>query len=107
MLTEHFFSERRHSKRLMQRQSSSAHAPDPESSGSSSGRKRELQHGLIISSKRVKMSSDVPPERELAPMVQSGIYAAERMSHAVWIGHAINLLIVGMRHLFACAAIHC
>jgi hypothetical protein len=28
-------------------------------------------------------------------MLQSALYAAERMSHAIWISHAINLVIIG------------
>ena len=28
-------------------------------------------------------------------MVQSALYAAERMSHGIWISHAINLVVVG------------
>ena len=33
-----------------------------------------------------------PPPK---PMVQSARYAAERLSHGIWISHAINLVIVG------------
>ena len=29
------------------------------------------------------------------PIVQNALYAAKRMSHAIWISHTINLVIVG------------
>jgi hypothetical protein len=32
---------------------------------------------------------------KLLPIVQSALYAAKRISHAIWISHAINLVIVG------------
>ena len=28
-------------------------------------------------------------------MLQSALYAAERMSHAIWISHTVNLVIIG------------
>jgi hypothetical protein len=47
-------------------------------------------------------------------MVQSALYAAERLSHAIWISHAINLVIVGepsrtvtvLFYTFTCAFLH-
>jgi hypothetical protein len=33
--------------------------------------------------------------KRLPAMLQSAVYAAERMSHAIWISHAINLVVIG------------
>jgi hypothetical protein len=33
--------------------------------------------------------------KRLPAMLQSALYAAERMSHAIWITHAINLVVIG------------
>jgi hypothetical protein len=57
-----------------------------------SGRKRKNEHGEESSIKRRKASSE-----EVEAMNQSALYAAERMSDAIWISHAINLVIIGER----------
>ena len=50
----------------------------------------------------LKPAKTLPPQplpsslnEMLLPMAQSALYAAERMSHAFWISHAINLVIIG------------
>jgi exonuclease I len=42
------------------------------------------------SKKRVKATP-----KESSAMAQSALYAAERMSNAIWISHTINLVIIG------------
>jgi hypothetical protein len=59
-------------------------------SEASSSRKRKSEQGEESSNKRVKATLN-----ESSAMVQSALYAAERMSDAIWISHAINLVIIG------------
>lgn len=39
-------------------------------------------------------------------MLQSALYAAERISHAIWISHAINLVVIGGSSRIDMVAIH-
>jgi hypothetical protein len=62
-------------------------------SGGSSGRKRKSEYVDKSSSKKAKTQL-VRSKRPLA-MLQSALYAAEWMSHAIWISHTVNLVIIG------------
>jgi hypothetical protein len=60
------------------------------SSGASGSRKRKRDHEEGSSSKKAMTAL-----KRLPAMLQSALYAAERMSHAIWITHAINLVVIG------------
>lgn len=55
-------------------------------------RRREEKEESSSSNKKVKAQPG-PLERDA--MLQSALYAADRMSHGFWISHAINLVIIG------------
>jgi hypothetical protein len=55
--------------------------------------KRKSEHVDKSSSKKAKTQL-VCSKRPLA-MLQSALYAVEWMSHAIWISHTINLVIIG------------
>jgi len=63
-------------------------------SHNSSGRKRKGEQGAGSSSTKRARTEPLTSRRRPA-MLQSALYAAERMSHAVWIAHTINLVIIG------------
>ena len=50
-----------------------------------------MEPGDSSSARRARL--DVP-QRLLQPAVQSALYAAERQSHAIWISHTINLVVI-------------
>ncbi|KAF8484070.1 hypothetical protein DFH94DRAFT_338639 [Russula ochroleuca] len=64
------------------------------SSHPSSSSKRKSDHEEESSSKKRKTEAELSRSLRRSPMVQSALYAAERMSHGIWISHAINLVVV-------------
>jgi Fungal protein kinase len=69
----------------------------------SSNQKRKLGPISESSNKKQKstdLSTTPSTTPHQIPAVQSGLYAAERLSHAHWIRHAINLVVIGQFFFF-------
>jgi Fungal protein kinase len=79
----------RRSERLSSQRSASRATPK----SASSSRKRKNEEGEGGTNKKIR----TPPvvSRKPPAVLQSALYAAERMSHAIWISHAINLVVIG------------
>jgi hypothetical protein len=58
------------------------------------GEKRKHGKEPDSSNKKAK-STPTPAPKKISAMVQSALYATERLCHAFWISHAINLVIIG------------
>ena len=63
------------------------------SSGASASRKRKSELGEGSSNKKAK--TQPLPLKRLPAMLQTALYAAERVSDAICISHAINLVVIG------------